>query len=330
MRLRMPRIFTDSRCLEHRAPPGYPERPARLAGVVDRLRAGGWDFAAEGTARSRDDTRVAIEAMHDATYVRRLEAAMERGDGLIDSADNPLSRGTLEAAHAAVECALDAADWAAAGEDRHAFAAVRPPGHHAERAVAMGFCYFNAVAVAAEYLLRHHGLERLAIVDFDVHHGNGTQHLFAERGDVLYASLHQFPFYPGTGAPSETGLGDGEGATLNIALPAGSGDEVYAGAFTRWLLPSVERFAPEMLLISAGFDAWRDDPLGGMQVTLEGFERWGEWLAALAARCCGGRSVALLEGGYDLGRLGELVERYLGGVAGSPEASSPKAGERRV
>jgi acetoin utilization deacetylase AcuC-like enzyme len=314
----MLRIFTDSRCLEHRAPHGYPERPERLAGVVRRLREGGWDFSpsAESSAELRRATRGAVEAIHDAAYVRRLHAAVERGDGLIDSADNPLSAGTWEAASAAVECALEAVDWAMAAPGRHAFVAVRPPGHHAERATAMGFCYFNTIAVAAEHL-RRRGVERVAILDFDVHHGNGTQHLFEERGDVLYVSLHQFPFYPGTGAPSETGLGDGEGATLNVALAAGSGDDAYARAFADQVLPGLERFAPGMLLISAGFDAWQDDPLGGMQVTLDGYQQWGERLAEAAARCCGGRSVSLLEGGYDLDRLGELVERYLTGLAGA-------------
>jgi len=323
----MLRIFTDPRCLEHLAPPGYPECPERLAGIVRRLRAGGWDVFADAgpAARPRGETRAAIEAIHDPAYVRRLEAAVERGDGLIDSADNPLSAGTWDAAWAAVECALDAADWAVAEAGRHSFAAVRPPGHHAERATAMGFCYFNTVAVAAEHLVRRHGLERVAIVDFDVHHGNGSQHLFEERRDVLYASLHQFPFYPGTGAESETGIGDGEGATLNVALAAGCGDEDYARAFADRLLPGLERFAPEMLLISAGFDAWRDDPLGGMQVTRGGFEHWGERLAGVAARCCGGRSASLLEGGYDLACLGELAERYLTGVGGSPQT-----GESRV
>ncbi len=311
----MLRVFTDSRCLEHRSPPGYPERPERLAGVLERLRAGGWDFAEE-TSRSAPSpkTRAAVEAMHDPGYVARFEAAVQRGDGLIDSADNPLSAGTAAAAWAAVECALAAADWVMAGEHRAALAATRPPGHHAERATAMGFCYFNNVAVAAEHVLRRHRLDRVAIVDFDVHHGNGTQHLFEERADVLYLSLHQFPFYPVTGAAAETGIGAGQGATLNVSLPAGTGDAAYEQAFGVQVIPALESFAPQLLLISAGFDAWRADPLGGMEVTMAGFERWGELLAGVASEVCSGRSLSLLEGGYDLSRLGELVERYLTGL----------------
>ncbi len=313
----MLRIFTDPRCLEHRAPPGYPEQPERLARVLDRLRAGEWALAPEPPAApaAAAAARAAVESLHDPAYVRRLEAAVERGDGLIDSADNPLSSGTWAAAWGAVEAALAAADWMMAGDGRAAFAAVRPPGHHAERATAMGFCFFNNVAVAAEHLLRRHGLERLAIVDFDVHHGNGTQHLFEERGDVLFVSLHQFPFYPGTGAAGETGIGAGEGATLNLPLPAGTGDDAYLRAFDRQVVPALECFAPQALLISAGFDAWRGDPLGGMRLTQAAYEHFGRRLAAAADQVCSGRSLSLLEGGYDLEHLGELVERYLTGLA---------------
>ncbi len=312
----MLRIFTDPRCGEHCSPPGYPERPERLTIVVEQLRAGGWTFASESSAHLGTDTVVgAISAIHDETYVERLRAAIERGDGLLDSADNPLSAGTWSAACAAVECALRAVDWAAVGDGRAAFVASRPPGHHAERTTAMGFCYFNNIAVAAEHLLRRHGLERVAIVDFDVHHGNGTQHLFEERADVLYLSLHQSPFYPGTGASSERGQGDGKGATLNVPLAAGVGDEAYLRAFDREVLPALRRFAPELLLISAGFDAWQGDPLGGMQVSAAAFEVWGEKLGRIAAEICDGRSVSVLEGGYDIPRLGELTEGYVRGLA---------------
>ena len=315
----MLRIFTDRRCLEHRAPRGYPERPDRLSGLLARLRASDFTLAPElpQAAGPGEVARAAVEALHDPGYVRRFEAAVERGDGLIDSSDNPLSPGTWSAAWGAVETALAAADWVMAGEQRAAFAAVRPPGHHAERATAMGFCFFNNVAAAAEHLLRGHGLERVAIVDFDVHHGNGTQHLFEDRGDVLFVSLHQHPFYPGTGAAAEIGVGAGQGATLNVPLPAGTGDDTYLRAFDEQVVPALESFAPQMLLISAGFDAWRDDPLGGMRVTLEGYQRFGERLAAAAAELCGGRSLSLLEGGYDLERLGELAESYLRGLGGS-------------
>ena len=255
--------------------------------------------------------------MHHPEYVERFRRAVERGDSLLDSADNPLSDGTFTAARAAVEATLRAAEHALATGP--AFAAVRPPGHHAERALAMGFCFFNNVAVAAEHL-RRLGASRVAIFDYDVHHGNGTQHLFESRADVFYASTHQFPFYPGTGAASEVGTGAGTGFTLNVPLPAGTGDPGYAAAIEGKILPGLRKFAPDVLVVSAGFDAWQADPLGGMAVTEAGFERWGEQLRALADEVCGGRLLAVLEGGYDLASLPRLVEAGLSGLAGGGPA----------
>ena len=326
------RVFTDSRCLGHVAPPGYPECPERLAGILSHLRGAGLDVedlaplgsagmtggmaAAAAPAVLPDAaTTAAVLDLHAEAYVRRFERAAGRGDALLDSADNPLSPGVWDAAWAAVAATLAAADWVMAGGGRTALAAVRPPGHHAEASTAMGFCFFNNVAVAAEHLRRRHGAERVAIFDFDVHHGNGTQHLFEERADVFYASTHQFPFYPGTGAASERGEGAGAGATLNVPLPAGTGDDGYAAAITGQVLPALRRFAPDVLLLSAGFDAWQRDPLGGMAVTAAGFEQWGEWLRRLAAELCGGRVLAVLEGGYDLDHLPALVAAHLRGLA---------------
>src|SRR3954468_4751816 len=181
----MLRVFTDPACREHRAPPGYPERPERLSGVIDHLRKGNWPFAEAVAAPPAPEAREAVVALHDEAYVARFERAAARGDSLLDSADNPLSAGTWPAAWGAVGATLAAADWVAGGNQRTAFAAVRPPGHHAERATAMGFCFFNNAAVAAEHLRRRHGAARVAVFDFDVHHGNGTQHLFAARGDIF-------------------------------------------------------------------------------------------------------------------------------------------------
>ncbi len=316
------RVFTDGRCLAHEAPRGYPERPERLSSIVDHLRAAGWDVVDGGDPSApapAGHAARAVAAVHDAEYVERFQRAVERGDSLLDSADNPLSAGSSTAAWAAVEATLAAADAAAAGG--RAFAAVRPPGHHAERELAMGFCFFNNVAVAAEHLRRRHGAARVAIFDFDVHHGNGTQHLFEERADVFYASTHQYPFYPGTGAASEIGSGPGEGATLNVPLPAGTGEEGYAAAIEGRILPALRAFAPDVLLVSAGFDVWRADPLGGMAVTERGLARWGARLAALADEICGGRLLSVLEGGYDIASLPRLVEAYLLGLGGAEPAS---------
>jgi acetoin utilization deacetylase AcuC-like enzyme len=305
------RIFTSDECLHHLAPAGFPERPERLQAILGQLERSGRPVE---RAAAAEGWRTAVERVHDAAYVTRFERAVERGDGLLDSADNPLSPGTFDAARSAVAAALAGADWVAGGAGRHGFVAVRPPGHHAERALAMGFCYFNTAAVACEHLRSAHGVGRVAIFDFDVHHGNGTQHIFERSAEVLYASVHQYPFYPGTGAADERGIGPGVGATLNVPLAAGSDDQVYAEAIEEAVLPALERFAPEVLLLSAGFDAWQNDPLGGMRVTAAGFQQWSKWLAALADKVSEGRVLSLLEGGYDIPALPDLVEAHLKGL----------------
>jgi acetoin utilization deacetylase AcuC-like enzyme len=311
----MVRIYTSRRCLAHRASGGYPERPERLQEILDHL--GASDTYSGSIFEETDADRIcdeAIRAAHDERYVRRLLKAVERGDGLIDSPDNPLSPGTWDAATAAVEATLTAAEWAAGGEDRHAFAAVRPPGHHAERDRAMGFCFFNNIAVAVERLLSSELAERVAIFDFDIHHGNGTQHLFADRPEVFYASTHRSPYYPGTGAASERGEGEGEGTVLNVPLPAGTGEEDYLETVDGEVLPALRAWKPDFLAVSAGFDIWRGDPLGGFGVTERGFHGLGRRVAELAAACCGGRSLTVLEGGYDLRALPLVVEAYLDGL----------------
>ena len=308
------RVFTHPDCLLHAAPAGFPESPARLQRIVGRLRRDGFEVVECG---DHAEVEKAVRETHEPGYVERFRRAVERGDGLLDSADNPLSAGTWTSSCAAVSTVLTAADWIAAEPGRKAFAAVRPPGHHAESDTAMGFCYFNNIAVAADYLRRRHGFERLAIFDFDVHHGNGTQHLFESRGEVLFVSTHQFPFYPGTGAEGEVGFGDGEGATVNVPLPAGTGDDGYRQALERRVEPAIREFRPQVLLISAGFDAWRYDPLGGMRVTQEAIADWGRRLRELADELCQGRLLATLEGGYDLESLSGLVSDHLRAIAGA-------------
>ena len=252
-------------------------------------------------------------AVHAGGYVDRFDRAVAAGAGHLDTADNPLSPGTWRAAWGAVAAALHAADWALDKPNREAFVAVRPPGHHAERAGAMGFCYLNNVAVLADHLRRRHGASRIAIVDFDVHHGNGTQHIFETEADTLYASLHRWPFYPGTGHESEVGRGDGRGATVNVTLAEGDGDDRFLYALEAHILPAVVAHAPDVLLVSAGFDAWKRDPLGGLRVSEEGYARCGTLLRQAATEVCGGRMISLLEGGYDLDALPSLVGCYLEG-----------------
>lgn len=304
-------ILTDRRCLRHRVPAGFPERPERLETVLEAL-----DAAGMGVEEPGDHSRLGerVEALHAPEYVERFRRAVDAGDSLLDCGDNPIMADTWEAARAAAAVALHAADRVLDGAAARAFAAVRPPGHHAERDLAMGFCFFNNAALAAEHA-RARGVERVAILDFDVHHGNGTQHLFDERADVFYASLHQFPFYPGTGAAGERGRGAGVGATRNVPLPAGTGDAAYEAVLGDEILPEIEAFAPGLLILSAGFDAYEGDPLGGMRVTRAGFRRWGEVLSELADRVAEGRVVAVLEGGYALPDLGTLVVDHLTALA---------------
>jgi len=309
----MLRVFSDPRCLLHRVPDGYPERAERLESILELLHHRQVEVEESG---EHGGFEPAVAAVHSERYLSRFLGAMERGDLFLDTPDNPLCGSTWEAARAAVETTLAAADWVAAGAGRRGMSAVRPPGHHAERDGAMGFCYFNNVAVAVDYLRREKGAQRLAVVDFDVHHGNGTQHIFEEEPDVLYLSTHRYPFYPGTGAADERGTGDGEGATVNVPLPAGAGDVAFEAAFQSAVLPSLQEFRPEILLISAGFDAWQSDPLGGMRVSEQGYRDWGRWLGSVSEEICEGRCLVLLEGGYDVQALPGLLWTHLQALDG--------------
>jgi acetoin utilization deacetylase AcuC-like enzyme len=234
--------------------------------------------------------------------VEHARSVCARGGGLLDGGDTVVSRGTWRAALLAAGGAVLAADRVLDGRSANAFVACRPPGHHAETGASMGFCVFNNVAVAAAHL-RARGVPRVAVVDFDVHHGNGTQEVFWEDGTVLYASLHQFPWYPGTGAVTERGDGEGEGTTVNCPMPAGSGDAEWLRAFETRVMPALESFDPAFVIVSAGFDAHVADPLSATRVTETGFLRMTEMLLDVARRRAGGRLVSCLEGGYDLAAL---------------------------
>jgi acetoin utilization deacetylase AcuC-like enzyme len=287
----------------------HPETPARLDAVEDRLRRDGFwselDVVAPVAA-----TVDQLALVHDRAFIAAVERASASGPTVLDD-DTGVVPGSYEAAALAAGGACLAVDRVVAGEASSAFCAVRPPGHHAERATAMGFCLFNNVAVAAEHARRAHGLERVAILDWDVHHGNGTQHLFERDSGVFYLSIHQYPHYPGTGASSERGLGEGEGATLNAPMAAGTGDrewlDVMEGAFTA----AIDAFRPQLVLVSAGFDAHREDPLSGTLVTEAGYARMTEIVQDWAARHARGRLVSLLEGGYNLDALARSVETHL-------------------
>ncbi len=250
--------------------------------------------------------RLHTPAYHD--WVRRRCA---EGGGLLDAGDTYVSEGSYEAGIVAVRAALAAGDAVMRGEADNAFCAMRPPGHHALPDEAMGFCLFGNVAILARYLQERHGVHRIAIVDFDVHHGNGTQHFFYEDPDVLFVTLHQFPLWPGTGRADERGAGAGVGATLNVPIPPFTTEADYLAKFKAVAMPAVEHFQPEFLIISAGFDAHRDDPIAQLQLTEEGFAELTRLLCGVARSFCSGRIVSCLEGGYNLNALEASVAAHV-------------------
>jgi acetoin utilization deacetylase AcuC-like enzyme len=297
-------------CLLHSNGAGHPERPERLRAIRDHLEAAGF-LPSLLLIESPDPCPPgALLRVHDAAHVERVRRACERAPARLDP-DTAVSAGSWEAALRSAGAALAACDAVVEGRAASAFVATRPPGHHAEVDRAMGFCLFNNVAVAARHLQDRHRLARVFIVDWDVHHGNGTQQIFESDDTVFYFSTHQFPFYPGSGARSETGRGAGRGFTLNVPLAAGSGDAVYLDVFETMLVPALERFRPDAILISAGFDAHADDPLAGMMLTSRGYGSLTAIIREAADRLCGGRIVSLLEGGYDLKALGASVAAHL-------------------
>lgn len=289
-------LVIDRRYLDHDTGPGHPERPDRIRVLLPfgESQEPAYQHVA---ARSASGDEIAL--VHDDAYVEEVEATQHHRFYAFD-ADTPTSQQSYGTACLAAGGFLALLDTVKAGEVDNGFALVRPPGHHAERHRAMGFCLFNNVAIGAEYLRRKHGLERVLIVDWDLHHGNGTQNMFESDPGVLYMSLHQYPYYPGTGAMDECGSGDGEGFTVNVPLPAGCGDAEYDEAFERVLLPIAHAYAPQAVLISAGFDAHARDPLGGMQVTEFGFRHQASALLDVAREHAQGFCAAILEGGYDL------------------------------
>jgi acetoin utilization deacetylase AcuC-like enzyme len=307
----------DDLFIHHRAPSGHPERPARAEAVRDALRDAGIASRGEQLA-IRPATDEELARVHTPAYLDQLTQRVPGRSGWLDP-DTYFSPRTWEAATAAAgsttQLALDVLD----GKLSQGLAVVRPPGHHATADRAMGFCLLNNVAVAAA-ALRAHGAARVAILDWDVHHGNGTQDIFWDDPDVLYLSVHQFPFYPGTGAAIEVGGAKAPGATVNVGLPGGCGDAEYAAVFDHVFLPKLSVFRPDVLLISAGFDAFAHDPLAGMRVTHAGFAAMAHRLRAAAERWSAGRVVAVLEGGYDLDGLGHGMTSVLSALSGPAEA----------
>jgi len=308
-------VYADALFEDHEAPYDHPECPERLVVAASALEGSPAVARVVGAAPGE---RADAERIHDPRYVRAIEEAAARGGGSLDPDTfvGPRSHEVALGAIGTLAAATDAALAAEAEDDpaRRALALVRPPGHHARPAIGMGFCLYNTIAIAAARARAEHGLERIAIVDFDVHHGNGTQEAFYGDGGVLYASVHQDRFYPGTGAADETGVGAGKGATVNAPVPAGTGGRRFRDALGR-VLERVDVWKPELLLVSAGFDAYREDPLASLRLEAEDFRSIGEQLLALSRAHTGGRIVSVLEGGYALDALGDLVTAYAEGIS---------------
>lgn len=300
-------IYTHPACLLHDTGRGHPERPERLSAVLDALRdAFGDTLDWREAPRATREQLLRVHAPSLVSLV--LDTAPDHTVAL--DPDTVLSPHSAEAALRAAGAAVAAVDGVLEGDDRRAFCAVRPPGHHATRDTAMGFCLFNSVAVAAAHALAVHGLARVAIADFDVHHGNGTQAIFAREPRVQFASSHQMPLYPDSGHPRERGAGN----VLNAPLPAGADGAAFRRAWRETLLPALDAFAPQLLLVSAGFDAHARDPLAQLALEAEDYAWITRELVALADRHAGGRVVSLLEGGYDLQALRECSIAHVGAL----------------
>lgn len=298
-------LLTHPACLDHVPHPAHPESPARLRAILRALDDEA--FADLDRAEAPRASREQITRLHPAQLVETLEAAMPASGTRNIDADTMISPGSFEAALRAAGAVVAGVDAVMERRAANAFCAVRPPGHHAEPTVPMGFCLFNSVAIGALHARDAWRCRRVAVVDFDVHHGNGTQAAFAEDGDLFYASTHQSPLYPGTGSPRERGVGN----IVNVPLPPGAGSDAFRQAMDTHVLPALDAFAPDFVLISAGFDAHRADPLANLSLDEADFAWATERLMAIAAHHCGGRVVSTLEGGYDLDALGRSAAAHV-------------------
>ncbi len=303
-------LVYDEVYLKHDTGPSHPERPQRLTSIIERLNQ---DGALKDLVRLRPSPAPLewLYTVHTPEYVERVRKDCEKGVGYVDSPDAPASRASYEVALNAVGGVQAAIDAVMERRVTNAFCAIRPPGHHALKDKAMGFCLFNNVAIAAKYIQKKHKLAKVLIVDWDAHHGNGTQAMFYDDPSVFYFSVHQSPFYPGTGSAAEKGQGRGLGFTCNVPLAAGSGDSEYRKALIETLEPAAAAFKPDFVLISAGFDSAEGDLLGGMKVTPKGYAELTRIVKGIAEQHCHGRVVSVLEGGYNLESLAASVEAHV-------------------
>jgi acetoin utilization deacetylase AcuC-like enzyme len=300
-------LVTDPIYLEHDTGQ-HPENAERLRVILSALQADEvWNQLEVIPSEQAD--RSVIELVHDTEYIDSLESQIKSGALFIGTMDCIVSSRSFEVAENAVGGMLALTRKVSAGELKNGFGLVRPPGHHAERGQALGFCYFNNIAVCAEYLIHHENYKRILIVDYDVHHGNGTQHIFESRNDVFYCSIHENPAvcYPGTGFQNETGIGEGKGFTLNVPMRSFSGDDEYQQVLEETFIPAWREFKPEIVLISAGYDAHRDDPLARINITETTYKAYAEALCQIAAEFGSGKLITFLEGGYNLEVIPKLA-----------------------
>lgn len=294
--------------LKHKTEP-HPENPGRLTAIQNRLESSEF-YSNLVPIQPRKATPEEISMVHDRGYVASVEKSCANEVRNLD-ADTVISSDSYKAALLSAGAGLNAIDNIIDGKIQNGFCAVRPPGHHAEQDRAMGFCLFNNVGIAARYAQQIKGLNKVFIFDWDVHHGNGTQHSFYNDPSIYYSSTHQFPFYPGTGSAEEIGTGEGLGTTLNLPMDAFSDDEDYISAVENKLIPEIQRYKPDLIIISAGFDAHINDPLAQIQLTTDCFGKMTEMLIRVASDVCGGRLLSMLEGGYDYNALSDSVELHL-------------------
>lgn len=313
-------LITHPDILLHDTGPFHPERPERITAILSRLGLGEDDPAAATPAGLRclspsPATEASVRAVHDAAYVEAVAGWCEGGYRNLPTGDTTVCPASEAVARLAAGAGIRAVDAVLTKDADRVFCAVRPPGHHAESDRGMGFCIYNNAAVAARHAQSRFGVERVAILDWDVHHGNGTQEIFEADPSVYYVSVHQAPLYPFTGAEWEKGTGEGAGFTLNVPVSAGSGDEVYIDVLNHRVIPAMRAFRPDLFILSAGFDAHVDDPLSGTLVTDAGFRTMSRILLDFVEDACGGRMVSMLEGGYDLEALGRCVMDHVGMMA---------------
>ncbi len=316
-------LIRDKAYLEHITSDFHPEHPDRLRAIYSILE----DQELQGKTtvlEAREATAEEIQWIHTESYYQKIESTRDCGHRQLDP-DTHVSSQSYRAAKLAAGGLCVLVDAVCSGKIRNGFALVRPPGHHAEAGRGMGFCIYNNIAIAARYAQNRGLAEKVLIVDWDLHHGNGTQHSFESDPSVLYFSSHQYPYYPGTGRPDETGTGKAKGYTVNVPLPGGQGDEDFIRIYQEILEPIATQFKPDLVLVSAGFDTYYRDPLGGMGMTEDGFAEITRILMRIADACCQGKIVLTLEGGYHLEGLAQCVKRVILALQGTgrPAAASP-------